>query len=274
MIEYLINYDRQINLLGKGNIDRLYYNIIIETDNLFIMKFLVEHDYNVNGQLIDLALENKSYSILCYLLQINVDLSLSKKRSKLKEMICQNHLDDIGKCCLQSESLEYILEDIFDLNEFESLKFLIENKYIDINKKRVFGLLGIGIDVNKLERNAARSLVFDNDYDTLKKLIDHGLDINKSFYDGNLIFYAFDYSESNLKFINYLIDNGAVLNINGENSCFIKEIFKYDKVELLKILLTKFKLDISKFYDPYDILKEAVYNKNINCINYLMSNVI
>jgi ankyrin repeat protein len=264
------------NILIKNNIElfEILKSIILEKNNsskLFkefdkLLEKTCSNNYNRKYKIIN------SLYYECISIFMNVDLHM--------EVIF--HLLHHGADINLDINNKTVFNRLIIENDIESIRYILSNYYVDINK------IIISNDHNNGMNNVLLSIRYNRDnLDILELLLSNDGDINQKMSNGNnALHVALD--NQNIEVIYYLIINNLV-NINEPNKegftplfymCkrFFNGIRNDDGINIIKLLLSKgINLDEPIYYkdreDVYLLECAIAYSSSSTLLKYLINNV-
>jgi len=216
MVELLLHRGAKVNITdGLWEYSSLIY--AIEEDSLSMAKLLIDHGANVNygrGTLLRAAIKQKSVSILQLLLE---------NGAKVNEIAIIMYAVRVGDL----EIFKYLYPYTANINfndRYDSNSLI---KSIDKSgKTEIFEYL-LKHNLNDVSDKIVKNIIFNNQLDLLKILMDNNFDINFRDDEGNtLLVYAI--KNCNKPMVDYLINIGAnISNINNEGQSIYDISYQY-----------------------------------------------
>jgi len=216
MVELLLHYGAQVNITdGLWEYSSLIY--AIEEDSLSMAKLLIDHGANVNygrGTLIRSAIKQKSVAILQLLLE---------NGAKVNEIAIIMYAVRVGDL----EIFKYLYPYAANINFSDRYDSNSLIKSIDKSgKTEIFEYL-IKHNLNDISDKIVKNIIFNNQLELLKILMNNNFDINFRDDEGNtLLVYAI--KNCNKSMVDYLISIGAnISNINNEGQSIFDISYQY-----------------------------------------------
>ena len=250
IFKYLIE-EKKIDINIKNDSGKTVLFYACANDNLELVKYLVEHGADVNAK------DKDGISVILNTLieSIGHPISLSTLKPKGENL-------EIVKCLVEHGA--YIDDDILFVachtGELELVKYLIEEKKLDINVKEkggdtlLFRACGSGnlelvkylVEEKKLDINAVneygQTALFDacekGNIEIVKYLIKNGANINSKNKKGQTALFDCFYAGGNIELVKYLISKGIDINVKdseGKNELwYAKNIKNKQIIDYLK----------------------------------------
>ncbi|KAG4091476.1 ankyrin repeat-containing domain protein [Neocallimastix lanati (nom. inval.)] len=253
LVKYLVEHGADVNFVIRNlEVEKTQSMLLyaMEFDDLSIVKYLLEHhaQYDFTQEkdiyrIIKILYKHETTKILEYLIEnwISVKDITSKI---LKGIIWRNRIDilkilmahhlNIEMIEKQEQSFSLLITAIYTRN-INNVKYLLEN----------------GMDIERVNQriNAIEKTIFFNEFDILKVLVEHHLDINAVDRKGDTpLIYAI--KNRNINVIEYLLKAGANVNYNESRDGSIEDInrqynltFHLSEYKKIKKILNKYKFN-------------------------------
>lgn len=229
-------------------------------------------------------LEWYHYIILSPMLIIDaVDKSYSKTTKGIQDYIENRKLPDLHKAVLQAdmEKIQKLVKAgvpleakdkkgetalfyALDRNLVNIARFLIQNKS-DVNVTNTNG------------RHAVQSAIANNQYDLVKMMLDHGLELEFSKQGGTVLTFASSQTPTNFKIIQLFIDRGVKINVKDKyhySALMYLTTKESPNLDLIKYMIKKGADLNAKDKDGKSILRILVEARTINkpLVQFLVEN--
>jgi len=216
IVELLLRHGAKVNITdGLWEYSSLVY--AIEEESLPIAKLLIEHGANVNygrGTLLRSAIKHQSLPMLKLLLE---------NGAKVNEIAIIMYVIRLGN--LEVFKYLYNYSTNINFNDRYDSNSLI--KSIDKSGKTdIFEYL-VKHNMNDVSDKIVKNIIFNNQMDLLKILIDNNFNVNFRDDEGNtLLVYAI--KNCNKSMVDYLIDmNASITNINNQGQSIYNISYQY-----------------------------------------------